>query len=104
MAGDLDAVDRGAGAALEVDDDVPAGLLDDLGMHAALIAGDVTVRTQLCLEAGCDLVLVCQPSDVAELLDGFSEPFADASDHIASMYGTERLSHDEMLAAESPSL
>jgi beta-N-acetylhexosaminidase len=76
-------------------------LSDDLGMHAALIAGDVTVRTRLCLEAGCDLVLVCQPSDVAELLDGYTEPFADASDHIASMYGTERLSHDEMLAAES---
>ena len=34
---------------------------DDMGMHAARVVGALMERTQRCLEAGCDLVLVCQP-------------------------------------------
>jgi beta-N-acetylhexosaminidase len=41
---------------------------DDLGMHAAKSAGGLAERTRLCLDAGCDLVLVCIPEDVAVLL------------------------------------
>jgi beta-N-acetylhexosaminidase len=41
---------------------------DDLGMHAAKSVGTLQERTRLCLEAGCELVLVCQPEDVATLM------------------------------------
>ena len=40
---------------------------DDLGMHAAGFAGKLPDRMWRSFEAGCDAVLVCQPSDVEEL-------------------------------------
>jgi beta-N-acetylhexosaminidase len=42
-------------------------LSDDLGMHAALVAGNLVERMRASLQAGCDAVLVCQPEQVAEL-------------------------------------
>jgi len=41
---------------------------DDLGMFAAKIAGKLTDRARLSLQAGCDAVLVCDPDDVRQLL------------------------------------
>ena len=38
-------------------------LSDDLGMHAARVAGNLAERCHHCLVAGCDLVLVCMPQD-----------------------------------------
>lgn len=38
---------------------------DDLGMRAAADAGDFNDRYRASKEAGCDLVLVCRPDDVA---------------------------------------
>lgn len=62
---------------------------DDLGMQAARVVGDLRVRTQRCLDAGCDLALLCQPDDVAELLGGLTAPDAlgDAATVIARLYG-----------------
>jgi beta-N-acetylhexosaminidase len=46
---------------------------DDLGMTAACCGGDILDRTELALEAGCDMVLLCNDfAGVAELLDHFS--------------------------------
>ena len=42
---------------------------DDLGMHAARVAGGLRQRLDAALEAGCDVALVCDPDDTRRLLD-----------------------------------
>lgn len=60
---------------------------DDLGMQAARVAGDLNARMQLCLEAGCDLALVCDPDDVRALLQSLRDSPADATQSVARLYG-----------------
>ncbi|MDX1381158.1 MAG: beta-N-acetylhexosaminidase [Xanthomonadales bacterium] len=43
---------------------------DDLGMHAARVAGGLRARLDATLKAGCDIALVCDPDDTRRLLDG----------------------------------
>jgi len=70
---------------------------DDLGMHAAKAIGSLPDRTHLCLEAGCDLVLVCLPPDVQSLLDELDGPIADASVVIFRLYGKPTVNRDELV-------
>jgi beta-N-acetylhexosaminidase len=72
-------------------------LSDDLGMHAAKNVGDLQTRTQRCLDAGCDLVLVCQPADVAQLLDELPGSPADATEAIARLYGRPTVDRDQLV-------
>ena len=71
---------------------------DDLGMQGAAAAGDLAARTNACLGAGCDLVLVCHPDEVANLLAGpAAESLPDASPAIGRLYGrptVDRHGHD----------
>jgi beta-N-acetylhexosaminidase len=69
---------------------------DDLGMHAAKSVGGLEARTRKCLEAGCDLVLVCRPEDVSELLAGIGGPISDASTPISKLYGRPTVDRDEL--------
>lgn len=47
---------------------------DDLTMQAASVAGSVTERAEQAIEAGCDMVLVCNtPTEVERVLDGLSQ-------------------------------
>jgi len=71
---------------------------DDLGMHAAKAVGDLKTRTLLCLEAGCDLVLVCQPGDVSELLEQLDVAPSDASEVIRRLHGRPTVDREELLA------
>jgi len=72
---------------------------DDLGMHAARSAGSLEDRTRACLEAGCDLVLMCDPDEAARLLDALADDsLVDASDTIARMYGRPTVNREELVA------
>jgi beta-N-acetylhexosaminidase len=71
---------------------------DDLGMHAAKAVGDLANRTQSCLEAGCDLALVCQPADVSDLLVGLKEAPNDASVAVRRLYGRPTVDREELVA------
>jgi beta-N-acetylhexosaminidase len=72
---------------------------DDLGMHAAHVAGNLVERCLQSLQAGCDLVLACQPADVEELLGSLDRSLPDASRAIASLYGMVREDFAELETA-----
>jgi beta-N-acetylhexosaminidase len=70
---------------------------DDLGMHAAKTVGDLVTRTRLCLEAGCDLVLVCQPAEVEELLGRLVDSPADSTAAVTRLNGKPTVDRDELV-------
>lgn len=70
---------------------------DDLGMQAARCAGDLATRTRASLDAGCDMVLVCEPDEAAELLAGFGgESPGEATEIISRLYGRPTVDRDEL--------
>lgn len=75
-------------------------LSDDLGMHAAYAVGNLQQRLLRCLSAGCELVLVCRPEDVEELLPLIGQDLSDATERIASLYGAAALSGAELALSE----
>lgn len=62
---------------------------DDLSMEGAVVAGNVTQRALAALNAGCDMVLVCNRPDLAdELLDSLEGPTNAVSlARLARMHG-----------------
>jgi beta-N-acetylhexosaminidase len=73
---------------------------DDLGMHAARAAGDLATRTRLCLEAGCDIVLVCQPGDVEQLLRTLERSPGDATQALARLYGRPTVDREGLVEVD----
>lgn len=75
---------------------------DDLSMEAAGIGGTYKARAQLALEAGCDMVLVCNhPDAVAEVvegLEGYTNPAAQL--RLMRMHGRKHYNRAELLASE----
>ncbi len=71
---------------------------DDLSMEAAGIAGGYGSRAQHALEAGCDMVLVCNhPEGVAEVveqLQGYSNPTSQM--RLIRMHGKHDTSYAEL--------
>lgn len=62
---------------------------DDLAMEGAVVAGNVTQRAEAALQAGCDMVLVCNRPDLAdELLDNLRVEISALSlARLARMHG-----------------
>lgn len=76
---------------------------DDLGMHAAKSVGSLKDRTLLCLQAGCDLVLVCHPQDVEVLLpelDQTSHEWPRPGEAIIRLYGKATVSRAELASLQ----
>ena len=69
---------------------------DDLGRQAATSIGALVERTRRCLDAGCDLALVCQPEDVENLLSDLDDSPADAAMAVASLYGQPTVDREEL--------
>jgi beta-N-acetylhexosaminidase len=78
-------------------------LSDDLSMEGASVAGDVVARARAALDAGCDMVLVCNRPDLAgQLLDSRLAPVGAAgARRISALRGqTTSPGWDELLASE----
>jgi len=73
---------------------------DDLDMAGASTAGEPLQRLQACLNAGCDLALVCAPESVAKLLSSLDDSglqLPDCSNLIERLYGRPSFSLEEQL-------
>lgn len=72
---------------------------DDLSMEAAGIGGSYGERALLALEAGCDMVLVCNHpdavSEVIEALGDYSNPASQV--RLTRMHGKESFERDTLL-------
>ena len=71
---------------------------DDLSMAAANLAGDHPQRAQAALEAGCDMVLVCNDCQAAgrvlESLEDYCNPVGQV--RLARMHGQGQVSRDQL--------
>ncbi len=75
---------------------------DDLSMEAAGVAGGYGERAEAALDAGCDMVLVCNHSaaaqQVLESLEGYSNPASQM--RLIRMHGRGKIMRDELMASE----
>ncbi|WP_297811970.1 beta-N-acetylhexosaminidase [uncultured Methylophaga sp.] len=77
-------------------------LSDDLSMEGAAFAGGPLERAEAALEAGCDMLLVCNnPGSVETVIDGLKiqpDPLRHA--RLVRLHGRHAVDRDELLASE----
>ncbi len=75
---------------------------DDLNMAGAAVAGDFAQRARLALEAGCDMVLVCNNPEgadqVLERFAGHSDPVSQA--RLVRMHGRHTVDRVDLIKSE----
>lgn len=71
---------------------------DDIGMAAAESAGGVAARIDAHLDAGCDAVLVCSPTIVADSLAAMDRRPAPRADALTPLLGRGRRDWDGLLS------
>lgn len=78
-------------------------LSDDLSMEGAAIVGGPLERAEAALEAGCDMVLVCNnPGSVEKVIDGLQikpDPLRHA--RLVRLHGRHAVDRDELLSSEA---
>lgn len=76
---------------------------DDLTMEGASVAGDIVARANAALEAGCDMVLVCNRPDLADqLLAGLSvKPKLESTQRLLRLIPQQGFMSWEQLQADS---
>jgi beta-N-acetylhexosaminidase len=74
---------------------------DDLSMEGAAIVGGPLERAEAALEAGCDMVLVCNnPGSVVEVIDGLRiKPDPLRHPRLVRLHGRHAVDRDELLAS-----
>lgn len=83
---------------------------DDLAMAGAAVAGNFEQRTKAAIEAGCDMVLVCnKPEAASEILDYLAANYteitnasqrADTKRRLLAMLGGHGIDHQSLIASE----
>lgn len=75
---------------------------DDLSMEAAGVAGGYADRAGRALQAGCDMVLVCNHTDAAqqvlESLENYSNPASQM--RLIRMHGRGKINRNELIASD----
>ncbi|MDH3413625.1 MAG: beta-N-acetylhexosaminidase [Gammaproteobacteria bacterium] len=76
---------------------------DDLVMAGAAVAGDILDRGAAALEAGCDMLLVCNDRDAAVRLLEAAPESADPvrSARLARLHGMQRISRERLSESEA---
>jgi beta-N-acetylhexosaminidase len=69
---------------------------DDLGMQAARGVGDLAARSRAALDAGCDVVLTCDPADTRELLRTIEADALASCPRLTELAGACSLSESEL--------
>jgi len=78
-----------------------AVLSDDLSMEGAAIIGDPLARAEAALEAGCDMVLVCnKPESAVQVIDGLklvNDPLRHM--RLIRLHGRHAMNRDDLFAS-----
>ncbi|MCW8883805.1 MAG: beta-N-acetylhexosaminidase [Motiliproteus sp.] len=72
---------------------------DDLSMEGAVVAGSYSQRAQAAIDAGCDMVLVCnQPEAAVQVLNWLEQQHFEYSPRVASMKARASVSIEQLKA------
>jgi len=78
-----------------------AVLSDDLSMEGAAVLGDSLARAEAALDAGCDMVLVCnKPESVEQVIDGLkikNDPLRHA--RLIRLHGRQTVNRNDLFAS-----
>ncbi|WFE68329.1 beta-N-acetylhexosaminidase [Thiomicrospira sp. R3] len=71
---------------------------DDLGMQAAAVYGDTVERVRMAIEAGCDLVLVCNElAEIPQVLNaGVHRPCVVSHARLIRLHGHPKVRYDKL--------
>ena len=80
-----------------------AVLSDDLSMEGAAVMGNTLARAEAALDAGCDMVLVCnKPESVTEVIDGLKvKDNALRHMRLVRLHGRHGMERDQLFASQA---